>query len=308
MKILLDYFFPITQIEPIPSASTAFLKQICLVVNPASGVTINVPTLCTTMAQVEALTDNEDAQSLFDAGLTRIYVLPSADLDLADVLASDGSNFFTLAISSDFDDTDLGSLDIGSWKGVVGFASETEALLDVEVLKKNRSGFLTNATNGVKNMLHAFGKLLLNQTNWLNQQYISMPEAGEVVNLGDANNLFDKRISFVMNDSEYGNRLGFFAAGGQAIVAPYIIRNLEIDMQSAALQYIANNMPQYTLTEAALVEDELQKVILSYIERGWLEDGSVSVRLEQQNFVASGYIEVPQPKAMWRIFGELRQS
>jgi hypothetical protein len=106
------------------------------------------------------------------------------------------------------------------------------------------------------------------------------------------------------------------ACGGKAIVAPYIVRNLEIDMQSKALQYISGNMPSYTHTQAALLEDELDKVLNGdaessnpgYIGKGWIEAGTVSVKLEQDNFVASGYINIAEPKAMWRIFGEIRQT
>ena len=61
MKILLDYFFPITSIEPTPQVATGFLKQVCLVVKPANESPAGVITLCTTMTQVAALTDNEDA-------------------------------------------------------------------------------------------------------------------------------------------------------------------------------------------------------------------------------------------------------
>jgi hypothetical protein len=36
-KILLDYLFPITAIEPTPAASTAFLKQVLVVAKPKDG-------------------------------------------------------------------------------------------------------------------------------------------------------------------------------------------------------------------------------------------------------------------------------
>ena len=106
MKILLDYLFPITVIEPTPAASTAFLKQVCVVANPKDGgVTTGTPVLCTTMAAVEALVGTSAAgevQELFDAGLSRVYIRPMDDLDLSDALADAGSDFFTLLVSSDF--------------------------------------------------------------------------------------------------------------------------------------------------------------------------------------------------------------
>lgn len=426
MKILLDYFFPITTIEPTPQASTAFLKQVCIVVKPKAAVPTGEVSLCTSMAQVLALTDNEDAQQLFNAGMNRVYVLPMDDLDVASVMDEFGSLFFTLLISSDFTTEEIeegeqvttpevkssvkiqdltftsklvgtagnaitinynsgatagaevvsiasttqisvqiedgvstadqiadaiaahgaanalvqvavdagdendpqdvfgdaiplvggvnevtdeeAGLDVGAFKGVVGVSSDDDSFLSEQVTIPNRVGFHTSSTNKAKNMFFAFGKLLSNPLNWLNQQYISMPLADDIDLLGEANNLFDEKISFVISDDEFGNRLGLFSAAGKAIIAPYVKRNLEIDLQSRALSYISANMPGYTRTQAALLEDELQKVVDSYISRQWIESGTAEVKLEQQNFVASGYFTISEPNALWRIFGQITQT
>lgn len=308
MNILLDYFFPITAISPTPAASTAYLKQVCIIVAPKAAVPTGIATLCTSMVAVAALTDNTEAQQLFDAGMSRVYVMPADDLDLADALVDYGSDFFTVLISSDFVDADVTAMTLGTFKGVVGVSSDSDVFLAVQSVIENRAAFHTTTGNKAKNMFYAFGKLLSNSLNWTNQQYITMPVADDVATLGDANALFDDKISFVINDSEFGKRLGLFAAGSKAIVAPYITRNLEIDLQSRALSYISGNQPGYTKTQAALLEDELQKVVTSFIDRQWIDAGTVEVKLEQENFVASGYINISEPKALWRIFGEIRQT
>lgn len=308
MNILLDYFFPITAISPTPAASTAYLKQVCIIVTPKAAVPTGIATLCTSMVQVAALTDNTEAQQLFNAGMSRVYVMPADDLDLADALVDYGSDFFTVLISSDFVDADVTAADFGTFKGVVGVSSDSDVFLAVQSVIENRAAFHTTTTNKAKNLFYAFGKLLSNSLNWTNQQYITMPVADDVATLGAANALFDDKISFVINDTEFGKRLGLFAAGSKAIVAPYITRNLEIDLQSRALSYISGNQPGYTKTQAALLEDELQKVVTGFIDRQWIEAGTVEVKLEQENFVASGYINISEPKALWRIFGEIRQT
>ncbi len=422
MNILLDYFFPITAIEPTPQASTAFLKQVCVVVKPADDVTTGVITLCTSPSAVAALTDNTESQQLFDAGMNRVYILPMDDLDLAEALEGHESDFFTVLISSDFSDEDAehtdaaggvkaskkigditftaqtagvagndititlltgasvglefcsldgtditihmsdgvstaqqvadaladsvscsalvsaaidvgdesvaqddagetgledgadaitGSedgLQLGQFKGVCGISSADDEFLEAQAAISRRAAFHTTAENDAKNMFYAFGKLLANSLNWLNQQYITMPEADDVDTLGAAEALFDEKINFVISDSEFGERLALFACGGKAIVAPYIERNLEIDIQSAALSYVSGNQPAYTKVQAALLEDELQKVMASYIARQWIEAGTVEVKLEEDNFVASGYMNIAEPKALWRIFGEMRQT
>ncbi len=436
MNILLDYLFPISSIEPTPEASTAFLKQVCVVANPKDGgVTAGVITECTTMAAVNALigtTAAAEVQQLFNAGLSRVFILPMDDLDLAEALEGHESDFFTVLISSDFTDAEVtatqasgtvtvtsyanlvsgtddavtingvvftaqtgaatlgentfqaatsndataaslaaqinasedldglvvatvlsavvtlkaadggsGGNDItvtytdndsnvgitlagltggklaggdglfaGQFEGVIGLASTDDDFLATHAAIENRSAWHTTSTNKGKNMFYAFGKMLSNALNWRNQQYITMPLADDVDTLGACNSLFDDKVNFVISDDQYSNRLGLFVAGGKAIVAPYIKRNLQIDMQSKALQYISGNQPGYTKTQAALLEDELQKVIDSYIAapKNWLEAGVVEVELLQDNFVASGDINIAEPKALWRIFGEMRAT
>ena len=110
-KILLDYFFKIISINPTPAASTAYLKNACVVVSPKGGYAgdLGTPILCTTNAQIAAVTDNIEARELLNAGLSRVYVMPVADLNMADFLAAEAAlnKFFTLLISSDFDDADV---------------------------------------------------------------------------------------------------------------------------------------------------------------------------------------------------------
>jgi hypothetical protein len=309
MNILLDYFFPITAISPTPQASTAYLKQVLVVVKPLDEEVItDEVTLCTSALQIAELTANTESTQLFNAGMSRVYVLPVNDLDLSNILVDYGSDFFTILISSDFNDTEVEDLNVGTFKGVIGVSSDDNTFLGTQSVIENRAAFHTTTGNKAKNMFFAFGKLLSNALNWTNQQYITMPFADDVATLGDANTLFDDKISFVISDTEFGKRLGLFAAGSKAIVAPYITRNLEIDLQSRALSYISGNQPGYTKTQAALLEDELQKVVAGYIDRQWIDAGVVEIKLEQENFVASGYINISEPKALWRIFGEIRQT
>lgn len=432
-KILLDYLFKITTIEPTAAANTAFLKQVCVVGLPLDGgVTTGEITLCTSMDDVEEILSanaSAEVQQLFNAGLSRVYVLPMNDLDLADALEGN-SDFYTLLISSDFsaanitvaaaygtvtvtsyanlvsgtddsvtiegvtftaqdsavtlgqttfraatsneataislaaqinghatigllvtatvvgavvtvtaNDTGLSGNDIalsytdndtnvgitlahlsggeltggdglfpGEFEGVIGVSGTDDAYLAVQAAIANRSAWHTTSGNKAKNMFFGFGKMLSNVTSWRNQQYITMPFADDVVTNGDADALFDDRISFVISDDEYSHRLAFFAAGGKAITAPYIKKNLQVDMQSKALQYISGNQPAYTNTQAALLEDELQQVIDGYISRQLISAGEIEVTLVNENFVATGDINISEPNALWRINAEMRQT
>lgn len=432
MNILLDYFFPITAIEPTPQAATGFLKQALLVVKPKDGgVTTGTIVACTTNAQISALAGTaaaaEGAQ-MFSAGMSKVYVLPMDDLDLATALEGHETDFFTVIISSDFvaaditqvkahgtvtitsyanlvsgtddvvtingtaftaqvgaavlgtatfqaitsndataaslaaqinahatasasvvatvvnaivtitavdygvdgnaltlgytdNDTNVGAtksgttltlgagLLLGNFEGVTGVSSTDDTFLATQAAIANRCAFHTTSGNKAKNMCYAFGKLLSNALNWRNQQYITMPVADDVDTGGEAETLFDDKISFVISDDEFGERLALFACGGKAIVAPYIRRNLELDLQSAALSYVSGNQPAYVPREAALLEDELKKIIDTYINvKKWISAGTVSITLVEDNFVASGEMNISEPKALWRIFGEMLQT
>lgn len=310
MNILLDYFFPITSIEPTAQASTAFLKQVLVVVKPKVGAVEDTITLCTSTTAVDAFTtDNTEADQLFAAGMGRVYVVACDALTgLGTILEGHESDFYTILISSDYSDAEMDAAVFGDFEGVIGMASTDDTKNATRAAIANRVAFHSNSTNKAKNMFYAFGKLLSNSLSWRNQQYITMPLADDVATLGDAEALFDDKISFVISDSEFGERLALFAAGGKAIVAPYIKKNLQIDLQSAALSYISGNQPAYTKKQAALLEDELQKVMQDYIEDEEIELGTVEITLEAENFVASGSINISEPKALWRIFGEMRQT
>lgn len=427
MKILLDYVFPISVITPTPSASTAFLKQACVVAKPKSGQEGNVGQIfeCSSMTAVAVRTDNANAQQLFNAGMAKVYILLADDLDLEDALADGaGSDFYTLLISDDFDDDDIASVietpavaaskhignltftakaagtggnsitvallddatagseiahasgnaitihmesgvstanqilaainesvsttalvsaavdsgqgstaqtaagsqnlaggaaaitsagtgvQVGTWEGIIGVSSADADVCEAQAVVEDRVCFFTSETNGAKNLMYAFGKLLSNASNWLNQQYITMPFDDGVDTLGDANSLFDDKVSFVLDDDEFGLRLALFAVGGKAIVAPYILKNLRVDMQSAALTWISGNQPQYTVKEAALLETRLQEDVINaqYINRNLITAGTVEISLVNDNFVANGEIDVAEPKALWRVFNEMRQT
>ncbi len=430
-KILLDYVFPISVVAATPEASTAFLKQVLVVAKPKAGQEGNVGTIyeCTLMSQVTARTDNVNAQQLFNAGMSKVYLLLADDLDLAEPIEAGLGDFWTVLISDDFEAADLigeggtpavaaayaslkiedilftaktigedgnditityvdgendggavvtvdgtdievsieagvttaqtiadaiedendsddlvsvvvdagdetdvqaahveaplaggvdfeaaipgeGAIDVGEFDGVVGMAFIDADDAQEFGATELRCAFFASETNGGKNLFYAFGKLLSNLSNWTNQQYLTMPANDDVDTLGAANSLFDDKVSFVIHDEEFGNRLALFTAGGKAIAAPYIGKNLRLDLQSRTLSWIASNQPTYSLKNAALLEQRLQEDVINvrYINTQWIDAGVISVTLAEDNFVATGAIDIAEPKALWRMFGEMRST
>jgi len=431
--LLLEYAFPIEVIEPVASPNAAYLKNVCVVAKPKTGQTGNVGNIyeCLTMADVAARTDNTNAQQLFNAGLSKVYVLLANDLDLVTPLST-ANQFFTLLISDDFDKDDIeesqatgtvtisnysnlltttpdtitvggivftaqsdatspvfpakfqaatsneatatslatqinghpeaselviaqavgaavlitaiepglagnditltysdngapstgavlsGLVDgklsggdgefLGDWAGVVGFSSDDVEFLETQAVITNRTAFFGNSTNKAKNMFFAFGKLLSGR-DWTNQQYIEMPFNDGIDTQGEAENLYDGKISFVINSTEYGNRLALFTNNRKAIVAPYIFEYFQLSMQGWGVQYITLNQPKYTVREASLLQDYLQeKAEQRFVASDMVEEVSVKISLVEDNFMANGDLIIAEPKALWRVNAKLQQG
>ncbi len=299
--ILLDYAFSVNKITQLPAARAAYIKQVLAIVKPLDSVSTEM-VKCTSKTQATALTANEDVLELFDAGLSSVYILPANDLNnLAGIIEAKLEDFFTILISSDFTTTELSSLNKGAFKGIIGYSfTDTDAAKSFTT-KENQVAFYGATANKAKNMFFAFGKML-SSAFWKNQQYVAMPYDDNIKDLNTAKTLFNDRISFALTSATYGTRLAFFAAGQKAITSPYIIENLKLDAQSAAVSYITLNNPDYTVTDATLLENHIQeKINAKYVDTGLVVSAKISITLVNDNFRATGTVAVPQPKALWGV-------
>lgn len=249
------------------------------------------------------------AETIYDAILASVpaSALVDVEMDVGD--EDDVQSVAVLtALAGGADQVNGAGADFGNFKGVIGVSTTSESFAEQQAVIEKRSAWLTSPSNGAENMFYAFGLILSNRVDWTSGQYATVPLNDGIESLGTAELLFEKRISFVISDENYGNRIGFFVAGGKAIIAPYIKENLKVDMQGVALQWFAANNPKYTPVAASRLQKKEQLVIDEYIEKTWLEDGTVRITATRDNFVADGYIEVPEPNAMWRVFNVMREA
>lgn len=304
--VLLEYVMKVDAYAPLPSASTAYIRKVLCVVKP-NGETKDTITECTEASEIQALTDAK-VEKMLDAGMTSVLVLPVDDLTgLKTILEATDKKFFTILIDGAFDNSAVSAIDLGSFAGVVGWSTENKEEAKAFTIKASNVGFVDASANLSQNMYWAFGKLL-SANNWKNQQYIEMPLASGIDTINKAELHFEDAVSFVLTSEEYGNRLALFASNRRAIVTPYVFEELQLKLQSKAVQYISLNQPNYTEAEASLLEDSLQAVIDGYVEQGLLTHGSIVVKLTDENFVVSATIRVPEPKALWRIKAEMYQG
>lgn len=304
--VLLEYVMKVDAFAPLPSASTAYIRKVLCVVK-AKGETKDTIEECTEPAEIQALTDAK-AEKMLEAGMTSVLILPVDDLTgLKTILEATDKKFFTILIDGSFDNSAVSAIDLGSFAGVVGWSTESKEDASAFTIKGNNVGFVDATANNSQNMYWAFGKLLSANT-WKNQQYIEMPLSSGIDTIGKAELHFEDAVSFVLTSEEYGNRLALFASNKRAIVAPYVYEELQLKLQSKALQYITLNQPAYTEAEASLLEDSLQAVVDEYVEQGIITSGKVIVSLTGEQFVANATIEIPEPKALWRIKATMKQG
>ena len=305
--VLLEYVMRIDALTPLPAASTAYLRKVLCIVKPAPEVATGTITECLTKEGVQALTQS-NCWKLLDAGMNSIFVLPVDNLNIADIVHETNKKFFTILIDGAFSAEEIEDLDQGTFEGVIGWTNDDRDKIKSFAWAKNNVGFYDKVENASINMYWAFGKLL-SAVNWKNQQYIEMPLSSGVDTINEANLLFEDKISFVLTSEEYGNRLALFASNRKAIVAPYVFEEIQLNLQSKALQYIELNKPAYTEKQASLLEDTLQGMLdQKYIATEIIDSATVEITLENENFVASGDISVAEPKALWRINAVLRQG
>lgn len=304
--VLLEYVMKVDAYAPTPSASTAYIRKVLCIVKPLPEGATGTITECTTKAEVQALT-SANCHVLLEAGLPSVYVLPMNDLNIADIVEADSKKFFTILVDRAFTNEDLNGFDAGDFAGVVGWTVENREQAKSWGYGNSNVGFYDLDVNDSKNMYYAFGKLL-SANNWKNQQYIEMPYGSGISSINQAELMFEDSISFVLTSEEYKNRLALFASNRRAIVAPYVYEELTLKLQSKALQYISLNQPNYTEAEASLLEDALQGVVDGYVEQGILTHGKVVVSLTDEQFVAQASINIPEPKALWRIRATMKQG
>ncbi len=304
--VLLEYVMKVDAYAPTPSASTAYIRKVLCIVKPLPEGATGTITECTTKAEIQALT-NANCHVLLEAGLPSVYVLPMNDLNIADIVEADNKKFFTILVDGAFTNDDLNSFDAGDFAGVVGWTVENREQAKNWGYGNSNVGFYDLDVNGSQNMYYAFGKML-SANNWKNQQYIEMPFGSGISSINQAELMFEDSISFVLTSEEYKNRLALFASNRRAIIAPYVYEELTLKLQSKALQYISLNQPNYTEAEASLLEDALQGVVDGYVEQGILTHGKVVVSLTDEQFVAQASINIPEPKALWRIKATMKQG
>jgi len=260
--------------------------------------------------ELQYLTDEyADIQAAFDGGLSRVYLALVEDgADLPALIAGTECDHFTVYGSLDFTPAEL-AIAFATWEGVKGWTTIDKVQGAIDAAQVNQCVFIENTLIAEDSRAYfgifAFANLL-SSNSWRNQQYIPIsPTLGNPVELlGDAEALFDDRLSFYLTDEEQGTRLAFFVAGGKSITTPYITREIQVVMQTDMLNFLAANQPMNIETNRRLLTQIGNNVIADYLDDGLLDpDGVNAIVITKSNeaFIVDGELETTEAEALWRV-------
>lgn len=307
--ILLDYAMRVTKTTPIAQPSLQYLQNVLVVVKPKDAAASEIVRI-TSKTDLEAITEATAPLSLLTGGKSYFYALPVANLDLSSATITNPNKyeFFTILIDPTFTDEEVGALKLPiDFNGVVGGASADDAFVGNQNKKDKYAWFWQAAATAGNNMYKAFGSLLTKPKNrWSSQQYMPLDYDDGITQLGTAEAMFDLRANFALTGLQYGTRLALFCVGSEsgevnAIVAPYLYEEITVRLQGRALAWIQTNEPAYTVANAALLEQYLQKLLDEYVEDGSIPSATISVGLGNEQFIMTGTISVGKPSALWRV-------
>ena len=306
-NVVLDYAVAFNQVSALSAPSYGFLRQVGVVIPVEGTGTAGDITEITTPADLEEMapTYGDEIMGLFDGGLNSITLIVVDQIeDLTDLIDGLETQFYTLANTSAFETSDF--LSYSSNWGAVRCFSDVDKQTCVDNAKTaNVCAFFENGTpkNAYK-MFFAFGTFL-SATLWRNQQYIpSTSDSGAVKTVGDAEALYDDRVSFFLTGDSSGTRLGFFCVGGLSMTTPYVSKELELSMQFKMTNYLTVNQPfNVELSRASLARIG-NKQVKVYLDAGLLdpdETNTISITKSVEVFEVNGALTTAPAIALWRV-------
>lgn len=259
-------------------------------------------------------TDNAEVPFFMVGGLNTVYLLIKADeVDPNDetVIDFDPTNYFTLCHSKDVDLADAKKINFTDFKGVTVYA--TSDLTEAEELSKTDAVFY-DAGGSYAGAYEQFG-YFLTQVYWRNNQYYVLDgdnPASTITTLGEADSLFEKRISFYLNGSD-GPTLGFFGCGGEAITKTYLNKLIQLETQEAITSYIQVNEPNDTAVQRINIEEAAMAVIEKYEGYPYFyldadKNNYIHILKSDDMYFVDGEAEIKIADPIWRAQIQVKEA
>ncbi len=265
-------------------------------------------------ATISKYTDNTEVPFFMAGGLVKVYLLILAsEVDPADedVIDFDPTDYFTLCFSEDVILEDAQNIDFVGFDGVKAYATSDKSKADV--LASEQTAFL-DANNSYAGCYEQFGRFL-SLPYWRNCQYYVLSDANPTTTIktvGEADDLFDKRISFFLNGSD-GPTLGFFGNANAAITKKYVDRLIRLETQQAITAYIQRNNPNNTAVQRVNIEEAASEVITKYegFPYFYLDpeaNNYITIVKSGELYIVGGKAELKDAEPIWRAEIEVTEA
>ncbi|MBD0785778.1 hypothetical protein HUO09_05455 [Vibrio sp. Y2-5] len=262
----------------------------------------------------EAYTDNAHVSFFMAGGLNTVYLLMLAtQVDPEDDVAVDfdPTDYFTLCFSEDYALDDAIKIDFENFSGIKAYSASDKS--KAEELSQTDTVFYDDK-GSYSGCYEQFGRFL-SQVYWRNNQYYvldSANPASTVSTVGEADDLFNKRISFYLNGSD-GPTLGFFGNAGHAITKAYLNRLIRLETQEAITSYIQTNEPNDTAVQRVNIEEAAMAIISKYEHYPYFyldsdKDNYINIVKSSDMYYVDGEAEVKVADPIWRAQISVREA
>ncbi|MGD1335040.1 hypothetical protein ACP6H1_21735 [Vibrio harveyi] len=259
-------------------------------------------------------TDNTEVPFLMKGGLESINLLIlAAEVDPTDedAIGFDPTDYFTLCFSADMTIEEAQAINFADFDGPKVYATADKAL--AEELNQTETAFLENS-DSYQGAYEEIGHFL-SRTYFRNCQYHVLSgdnETSTIWTVGEAGDLFNKRISFFLNGSD-GPTLGFFGNGGHAITKRYVDRLIHLEVQEAITAYIQTNEPNNTAVQRVNIEEAAAAVITKYEGYPYFyldpdADNYINIMKSNELYYVNGAAKLKDAEPIWRAQIEVTEA
>ncbi len=259
-------------------------------------------------------TDNPHVSFFMAGGLNTVYLLMLAsEVDPEDDTAIDfdPTDYFTFCFSEDYALDDAINIDFENFAGIKAYSTSDKT--KAEELNQTDTAFY-DANGSYSGCYEQFGRYL-SQVYWRNNQYYvldSSNPASTVSTVGEADELFNKRISFYLNGSD-GPTLGFFGNAGNAITKAYLNRLIRLETQEAITSYIQTNEPNDTAVQRVNIEEAAMAVISKYEQYPYFyldseKNNYINIVKSSDMYYVDGEAEIKVAVPIWRSKIAVREA
>lgn len=302
-SLLLNFVVPTTIRDVLPSADLSWIKNVVVLCDAVGTAGVYE---ATSVAEVTAKTQSS-CYEMLNHGVSKIILATGATAAaaLVNLLAdTDVSHrYYTVLVDPGLSDAltvDLSALDV-----VKGFSTNVVSTAKTLAAGDKTCAFYDPEDEDGILMYRAFATIL-SDSQWKNHQLERLDDTGifGITDLGDANDLFDSKVSFALTDPEFKTCLALMAAGKYTITSPYLLMTVKVLTQSLFAQYLSLRNPSFTIREAGLIESYLNNNLdQALIQNGQIEELKITVDLDEtlEDWFVQGTLEVRRPRAIWRM-------